>query len=197
MSRNFVEAPMEGSVLSFLKEKWEVSGTGSAQCWASSSFGHCFVCSPIYGIWLPPWYLQNFRLKLCNLTLLLRTSLSRTGKKFTGLLMVTVLKKKLTWLKSALKSGSSYLNLKMKDSECQLVTSQERYKRQSVSCIGSCPYWVLVHYNGVLFPAIGSIVFLWVRMREKKHVISNTNMSSPEYKSQALVSINGESTINV
>ena len=27
---------MEGSVLSFLKAKWKVSDTGSAQCWASS-----------------------------------------------------------------------------------------------------------------------------------------------------------------
>jgi hypothetical protein len=30
------EAPMEGSVLSFLKVEWKVSDTGSAQCWASS-----------------------------------------------------------------------------------------------------------------------------------------------------------------
>jgi hypothetical protein len=31
------EAPMEGSVLSFLKAEWNVSDTGSDQCWASSS----------------------------------------------------------------------------------------------------------------------------------------------------------------
>ena len=31
------EAPMEGSVLCFLKAEWKVSDTGSAQCWASSS----------------------------------------------------------------------------------------------------------------------------------------------------------------
>jgi hypothetical protein len=30
------EAPMEGSVLSFLKAEWKVSDTCSAQCWASS-----------------------------------------------------------------------------------------------------------------------------------------------------------------
>jgi hypothetical protein len=30
------EAPMEGSVLSFLKAEWKVSDTGSVQCWASS-----------------------------------------------------------------------------------------------------------------------------------------------------------------
>jgi hypothetical protein len=30
------EAPMECSVLSFLKAEWKVSDTGSAQCWASS-----------------------------------------------------------------------------------------------------------------------------------------------------------------
>ena len=29
---------MEGSVLIFLKAEWKVSDTGSAQCWASSSF---------------------------------------------------------------------------------------------------------------------------------------------------------------
>ena len=29
------EAPMEGSVFSFLKAEWKVSDTGSAQCWAS------------------------------------------------------------------------------------------------------------------------------------------------------------------
>jgi hypothetical protein len=23
------------------------------------SYGHCFVCSPIYGLWLPLWYLQS------------------------------------------------------------------------------------------------------------------------------------------
>jgi hypothetical protein len=30
------EAPMEGSVLRFLKAEWKVCDTGSAQCWASS-----------------------------------------------------------------------------------------------------------------------------------------------------------------
>ena len=30
------EAPMEGSVLSFLKAEWNVSDTGSPQCWASN-----------------------------------------------------------------------------------------------------------------------------------------------------------------
>ena len=32
------EAPVEGSVLSFLKAEWKVSDTGSAQCWASSFY---------------------------------------------------------------------------------------------------------------------------------------------------------------
>jgi hypothetical protein len=34
------EAPMEGSVLSFLKAEWKVSDTGSAQCWASYHVSH-------------------------------------------------------------------------------------------------------------------------------------------------------------
>jgi hypothetical protein len=36
------KAPMEGSVLSFLKAEWKVTDTGSAQCWASS-FSLIFV----------------------------------------------------------------------------------------------------------------------------------------------------------
>ena len=52
------ESHMEGSVLSFLKAKWKVSDTGSAH-WASSSFGHDYVCPHTnYDFWLLLWYLQ-------------------------------------------------------------------------------------------------------------------------------------------
>jgi hypothetical protein len=52
MNPNWWEAPMKGSVLSFLKAKWKVSDTGSAH-WASSCVGHCAVRPSIYGFWWP------------------------------------------------------------------------------------------------------------------------------------------------
>ena len=42
-TKTWWEAPMEGSVLSFLKAEWKVSDAGSAH-WCSSSCGHCIVC---------------------------------------------------------------------------------------------------------------------------------------------------------
>ena len=44
MTETWWEAPMEGSVLSFLKAEWKVSDTGSAH-WASSLFLKQFIIS--------------------------------------------------------------------------------------------------------------------------------------------------------
>jgi hypothetical protein len=72
------EAPMEGSVLSYLKTEWKVTDTGSAQCWVSSfslifvrqiimnwKFGNNNQTYPILIDWLMfgrltfPWHIFN------------------------------------------------------------------------------------------------------------------------------------------
>jgi hypothetical protein len=58
------EAPMEGSVLSFLKAEWKVSDTGSAH-WASSFNSQLF---PILVYWRRTWFSPGTQVSSTNKT---------------------------------------------------------------------------------------------------------------------------------